>query len=72
MADVSPSPGFFDRFVQRMKGQRSSMSMPAKDTNLPDENPKRKKGFGRFIQSGSKADEMISGFNKVRELAKKR
>lgn len=67
MPDVGPSMGFMDKLTQRLSGQRKSMNMPGKDVNL--EAPKKKKKFG-FIESGSKADEMVSGFNKLRSLAK--
>jgi len=66
---IGPSTPFMDKLSQRMRGQRSSISMPGKDVNL--EAPKKKKKFG-FIESGSKADEMVSGFNKLRELVKKK
>jgi len=68
---IGPSMGFMDKLSQRLRGQRSSMNMPGKDVELPDERPKKKKKFG-FVESGSKADQMISGFNKLRELSKPR
>jgi len=67
---IGPSMGFMDKLSQRMRGQRSSMNMPGKDVELPNEKPKKKK-FG-FVESGSKADQMISGFKKFRELSKPR
>ena len=68
---IGPSMGFMDKLSQRLRGQRSSMNMPSKDVELPDERPKKKKKFG-FVESGSKVEQMISGFNKLKELSKQR
>ena len=54
---------------------RSAFNRPKKgeDTNLPDENPKRKKKFmDRFIDKGSQADKMKSGFDRFMGLGGKK